>query len=251
MENTTVEVTHSYNPPASLACVPRAGTARTARNPVRSVPRILQSLLLLCVWSSSYADNWPGPQVREVFSESREYFVRIIPGESVGDTFGFAGAKKGKYSVAEFYHRGKDRSYQLTTEAVLLNPVAPVEFFVSNEGRLATLDNWHNLGYGEVVVLYDPRGQVIRSYELHDLFLSEEIAAFTQSTSSIRWRGGPTLIRPDQKTLLVTVESGGNFIFGLETGLYKYCEYVGRQYRCRNSNDGRQWQPNNEVPLLR
>jgi hypothetical protein len=37
-------------------------------------------------------DSWAAARTREVFSESREYFVRVIPGESLGDTFGFAGA---------------------------------------------------------------------------------------------------------------------------------------------------------------
>jgi hypothetical protein len=85
------------------------------------------------------ADDWAGPQTKEVFSASREYFVRVIPGESLGDTFGFAGGKKGKYAAAEFYRRTPDRSYRLVAEAILLNPVAPVEFFVSNDGRLAGL----------------------------------------------------------------------------------------------------------------
>jgi len=82
------------------------------------------------------ADDWPGPQTKEVFSASREYFVRVIPGESLGDTFGFAREKKGKYAAAEFYRRHQDRSYRLVAEVVLLNPVAPVEFFVSTTGVL-------------------------------------------------------------------------------------------------------------------
>lgn len=208
-------------------------------------------MFLLCLGALTLADDWPGPITREIFSESREYFVRIIPGESVGDTFGFAGAKQGSYSMAEFYHRAKDRSYRFLTETILLNPVAPVVYFVSNDGHMATLDNWHNLGYGKVFVLYDSRGKVIRSYVLSDLFLPEEITAFPHSESSIHWRKSPTFIRSDQKTLLVTADDGGGFLFSLETGTYKYCEYRGKQYRCRNSNEGRQWEPNNEVPLLR
>ncbi len=186
----------------------------------------------------------------EVFSDSREYFIRIIPGESVGDTFGFTGARKGKYATAEFYHRAKDRSYQLTSEVMLFNPVAPVEYFVSNNGHLATLDNWHNLGYGKVVVLYNSNGKVIRSYELTDLFFPEEVEAFTKSVSSIHWRTNPTLIRPDQKTLLVTISGGGDLLFGLKSGMYKYCKYISNEYLCRNSNEGRQWVPNNQMPLL-
>jgi hypothetical protein len=85
------------------------------------------------------------------FQHIAPIFRAVTPGESLGDTVGFAGAKKGKYAAAEFYRRHPDRSYRLVAEARLLNPVAPVEFFVSNDGRLATIDNWHNIGYGKVV----------------------------------------------------------------------------------------------------
>lgn len=181
------------------------------------------------------ADDWPGPQTREVFSESREFFVRVIPGRSLGDTYGFRGMQKGPYATAEFYHRGPDRSYRLVAETTLRNPMAPVDFFVSNDGRLVTLDNWHNLGYGRVVAIYDGGGREVRSYELAELFPTDEIQGFEKSMSSLRWRTGPAYIRGDQKTLLVTVQTGGDFLFGLETGDYKYCEYKDRQPRCRNS----------------
>ena len=196
------------------------------------------------------ADDWAGPQTKEVFSASREYFVRVIPGESL-DTFGFAREKKAKYAASEFYRRNEDRSYRLVAEAVLLNPVAPVEFFVSNDGRLATIDNWHNVGYGKVVSIYDSRGKVVQSYELSDLFQEEEIKAFGRSVSSIHWRNGPAYIRQDQKTLLITVKSGGDFLFGLETGRFKYCEYLEKTYRCRNANQPREWTPNSRVQLTR
>ena len=197
------------------------------------------------------ADDWPGPKREEVFSKNGLRFVRILPGESVGDTFGLAGGKQGKYALAEFYRRNQDRSYRLTAEAVLLNPVAPVEFFVSDEGRLVTIDNWHNLGYGKVVAIYDSRGKLVRSYKLSDLFQDEEIESFGRSESSIQWRNGPVYIRQDQKTLLITVKSGGDFLFGLETGRFKYCEYHDRTYRCRNANQPREWMPNNGAQLFR
>lgn len=197
------------------------------------------------------ADDWPAPRTKEVFSASRGHFVRVIPGDSGGDTFGFGGHKKGKYAMAEFYRRHQDRSYRLAAEAVLLNPVAPVEFFVSDYGRLVTIDNWHNLGYGKVVVIYDPHGKVVRSYELSDLFQDEEIKNFGQSMSSIQWRNGPVYIRQDQKTLLITVKSGGDFLFGLETGDFKYCEYKDETYRCRNAIQPREWLPNTRLQLSR
>jgi hypothetical protein len=211
----------------------------------------VSGLPLLLATSIAAADDWPGPQAKEVFSGSRDYFVRIIPGESVGDTFGFAGAKKGRYASAEFYRRAPDRSYRLVAEGSLLNPVAPVDLFVADNGHAATIDNWHNIGYGKIVCIYDSRGRLIGSYELRDLFQPEEIASFPHSTSSIRWREGPAYIRPDQKTLLITVGSGANFLFGLETGQFKYCESRNEVHRCRNANQPRQWMPNASVPLTR
>ena len=110
--------------------------------------------------SPASADSWAAPQVREVFSASRDHFVRVIPGKAVGHTFGFAGpgkgAEKGAYAAAEFYQRQADQSYRLIKTTTLLNPVAPVDYFVSNDGRLVTIDNWHNRGYGIVLAVYDP-----------------------------------------------------------------------------------------------
>lgn len=170
-----------------------------------------------------------------MFSESREHFVRVIPGKSLGDSFGFRGMQKGPYAAAEFYRRESDRSYRLVAQAALRNPMAPYEFFVSNDGRLATLDNWHNMGYGQVVTLYDPAGKLVRSYELADLFPAEDIKSFARSESSVLWRNGPAYIRGDQKTLLVTANSGGDFVFALDSGEYKYCEYQEKTYSCRTS----------------
>ena len=75
------------------------------------------------------ADDWPGAQVREVFSRDRQYFVRITPGDSWGETWGFAAAKKGKHARADFFRQQSDKGYRLQQSIDLLNPVAPVDFF--------------------------------------------------------------------------------------------------------------------------
>jgi hypothetical protein len=127
---------------------------------------------------------------------------------------------KGPYAPAEFYRRAPDRSYQLLAEASLLNPVAPVEFFVADNGHLVTLDNRHNVGYGKVVAIYDARGKPIRAYELRELFDAEEIKRFPHSVSSIHWRKGPAYIRQDQSTTLVTVAPGVDLLFSLANGAF-------------------------------
>jgi hypothetical protein len=95
------------------------------------------------------------------------------------------------------------------------------------------------------------RGKLIRSYELRDLFQPEEIERFPHSVSSIHWRNGPVYIRPDQKTVLITVRDGADFLFGMETGQFKYCEYQDKIYRCRNSNHPRERMSNSSMQLTR
>ena len=178
-----------------------------------------------------------------MFSASRDHFVRVIPGKSVGDTLGFAGAPKGDYAAAEYYRRQPDKSYRLTATATLLNPVAPVDVFVSNAGRLVTVDNWHNRGYGKVLALYDDGGRLVKAYELADLFLKSEIDAYSHSVSSIAWHDGPVYLNQDQRTLYMMIKSGRDLVLGLDTGRYAYCEPHPVKYLCRNSNADRRWLP--------
>jgi len=200
-------------------------------------------VLALAVLPLARSDEWPSPVIREVFSPSRSYFVRVIPGKSFGDTVGFSGAAKGPFATAEFYRLEKDRSYRLAATASLLNPVAPVDFFVTDYGFLITLDNWHNMGYGKVVAFYTPEGKPIRAYELADLFTSSEIEAFDHSVSSIRWRKFNAYVRPGGDTLNVTInDTGGAFIFEL-SGAYQYCETRSGTFLCRVANQGRTWRP--------
>ena len=202
----------------------------------------LLTLLLACAFASAArADSWAGPVVTEVFSASRDHFVRITPGKSIGDTMGFAGSAKGPYAAAEFYARQPDRSYRLMHKATLLNPVAPVRFFVSDQGRLATVDNWHNAGFGKVVAIYDPTGKPVKTYELTDLFPAATVKAMPHSVSSIHWRGQAAYVREDQRTLYVHAANEGGFLFGLETGRFTYCENHQGKQRCRNSNAENAW----------
>ena len=168
-------------------------TLAAARIRLNSVKVLVACVLTLFAPLDVKADSWAAPRIRESFSESREYFVRVIPGESIGDVTGFAGSKKGKYAHAEFYRRDKNRLYKLTAETILFNPVAPVEFFVSDGGRLVTVDNWHNVGYGNVVSIYDSKATLIRTYQLSGLFEIGEIKNFPHSVSSIHWRNGTYL----------------------------------------------------------
>ena len=202
------------------------------------------TLLILALTAVPLArgDDWPAPVIREVFSQSRAYFVRVLPGESFGDTVGFSGAAKGPFATAEFYRLEKDRSYRLAATAPLLNPVAPIDFFVADGGFLITLDNWHNMGYGKVVAFYSPEGKPIKAYGLSDLFTQSEIEGFQHSVSSIWWRkSAGSYVRQGEGTFYVTVnDTGAGFVFEL-SGAYQYCETREGRFLCRSTNKDRKW----------
>jgi hypothetical protein len=164
------------------------------------------------------------------------------PGQRVGETVGFRGAPTGPPATAELYRRASDRSYRLAWTISLVNPVAPIDLFLTDRGYLVTLDNWHNMGYGTIVALYSPTGKLIRGYALADLFSAVEIEDLPRSVSSIWWRKELVYVRPDQQSLYLMVDDAGReFVFETETGAYQYCEPRDGVPRCRSSNEPRQW----------
>jgi hypothetical protein len=220
----------------------------------RGVRGIVGGLLLwACSMGTASAQDWTGPGVSEVFSRDRNRFVRVVPGVPVDEATRGGSASKERFASAEFYLRAPDRSYRLAAQVTLAKTVAPVDFHVSDHGYLAVLDNWRSLGQGAVVSLYDPEGKPIRSYELSDLFDGEELAGLPRRVSSaLRWRQGPSYVRPDQATLQVTVNSNAHFVFGMETGKFCYCEVQGnRQTMCRGAGLPRHWLPKGSIAVLR
>jgi hypothetical protein len=203
---------------------------------------LLLAALALAAPGRSHGDDWPAPQTREVFAPSREYFVRVIPGKGLGDTVGFRGAPTGPPATAELYRRAGDRAYRPVWTVSLVNPVAPVDVFLTDRGYLATLDNWHNMGHGQVIAFYSPAGVLIRAYALSDLFSPAEIDALRKSVSSIWWRQPRAYVRPDQQTLYVPIDDAGReLVFETETGAYQYCEPRDATRRCRSANEPRRW----------
>jgi hypothetical protein len=197
------------------------------------------------------ADDWPAALVSETFSKSRDWFVRVVPGRSLGDTVGFAGSPKGPYARAEWYQRGPDRSYRLRHETTLANPVAPVKSLVTDRGYLVTLDNWHNMGYGTVVASYAPDGRKVTDLALENVFSAEEVRAFERSVSSIWWRKETAYVRDGQQSVYVAVnDKGAELILEPETGAWQYCDWRDGKHLCRSTNDSRVWRSYRE-PALR
>lgn len=208
------------------------------------MPILAGVLIALAIPLRGGADDWPSPQIREVFSASREWFVRVTPGSSLGETVGFAGAARGKHATAEFYRRAPDRSYRLSTEITLANPVAPVLFLVTERGYLVTFDNWHNMGYGKAIVSYAPDGRLVRAAELREIFSAAEIAGFRTSVSSIWWRTETVYVRDGQQSIHVAMDDkGSELVFEPEIGGWQHCRWKGEQHLCRSSTAPDEWGP--------
>ena len=197
--------------------------------------RLSLAALLSAAASTASADSWAMPTVREEFSASRDHFVRITPGTDMSAVVGFGGTARGRPARAEYYARQPDRSYRLMHEVDLLNPVAPEKVFVSNDGRLVTVDNWHNRGFGQVVAVYGADGRLVKSYALEDLFPKAHIDTVPHSVSSRHWHKGPVYLNKDQKTLYMMVADGRDIVVGLETGRYAFCETRAAKFVCRTS----------------
>ena len=187
---------------------------------------------LLISSASPSADDWPAARIATVFSEDGSRFVRIIPGESVGDLIGFEGSKRGAYARALYYEIQPDRSYRLVVESSLMNPVAPVDMLLSNSGYLIAFDNWHNVGYGKVVAIYGPDGEPVASWELDRLYDKSRIRSITMSVSSRWWRCAPFhfVDLKEQTKVYVRESLGGYFVFELPTGKF---EYFGGTQKCQ------------------
>ena len=153
----------------------------------------IAAVCMLAAWGAPptavRADQWITPTESGAISPDGRVVVRVIPGESWGETFGFKGAPTGRHARAQYYRLDAPQSqFVLYQDRELLNPVKPVFFALADDGTLVTLDNWHNMGYGPVVVIYAPSSEVRHSYALGDLYTEEQIAKFPMSVSSIWWR---------------------------------------------------------------
>ena len=199
--------------------------------------------LVLC-GSLVSADKWRAATMTETFSANRDWFVRVTPGKSLGDTFGFDGAPKGPFAGAEWFRRDAEASYRVVARATLANPVAPADTLVTDHGYLVTLDNWHNMGYGAIVAAYGPDGSQVIALRLTDLYTRREIETFEMSVSSIWWRSesAEPYVRAGQRSIYVPGRKPGDeLLLEPESGTWQICQPRGGSQQCRTTNEPRTW----------
>ena len=101
---------------------------------------------MFLIHSHVAADSWVPAKLKVQISQNGKYVVSVMPGDSMGDVYGFSGAKIGKYAKAHYF-RCVDDEYKKSREFGLVNPISPLFIAITDRGILITLDNWHNMGY--------------------------------------------------------------------------------------------------------
>jgi hypothetical protein len=179
-------------------------------------------LIGLCICLSAHSDSSPPAKIQARTSSDGRFVVRIVPGNSMGDVFGYAGQAKGPYARAEWYIF-TGNSYRLLRQVTLLNPIAPLDMEVTKNGTLVTIDNWHNKGIGNVVVIYSSSGDLVKQFKLTDLYSPTDFDKISKSTSNIHWRCGEmSTILDSDMVMWIDDSLGGRFKFKLETGKFEY-----------------------------
>lgn len=155
--------------------------------------------LLLTACATAQADSWGPPQVQVTASESGGYLARVEP------------ARRGKVParVVIYRHDAGAERYAQSAAYALSHAIAPVDIVLADNGTLVTLDEWAQVGRGEVLTVHAADGTRTHRYTLSRLLGEKAAAAALSTVSSTWWRcGEPALIAGGQVLRVVTYDEG-------------------------------------------
>jgi hypothetical protein len=191
----------------------------------RTIHAAVGAILAVGVVCAAKSDDWPAFVSKTAVSQNGQLLVRVDPGNSLGDVYGFAGEPIGAYATGHmYYYSDSIDSYQKLRQISLANPIGPVDVLVNNEGWIVTLDNWHNMGYGEIIVVYDNAGIKRQSYTLDAIYDAEAEGKFERSVSSIWWRCGAMLPIINGERLVLWDALGGRLTVEFTKGKLEQSE---------------------------
>ena len=175
-------------------------------------------LFILILFSGfSFADKWGRPNLTSTMNEDSSVIVRINPGEGFLNHDEKASEKP--FARADYFKWNGSNGYDLYQSIKLKNPAAPIYSLITDDGKLITIDNWYSKGSGKVVVIYSSSGEVIKEYELDDLFPNkDDLDELGRSVSSIHWQCSE--LKPDlaHGFLYIPHILGGSLRFDLISG---------------------------------
>jgi len=120
---------------------------------------IFTLFLIFIGFNTIFADRWGWPTEKDYFSENGKFVAHVTPPKYL---------KKEKSLVEVF--EIKDKQRVPLWQGILGNEVAPVEVYISNDGKyVVTCNEWHKVGYGNLVVAFYSKDGRIKSYSLEEI----------------------------------------------------------------------------------
>lgn len=183
---------------------------RLARGPANhSIKGTLRYLMLavllvagLLIHDAARADSWPPPTTQTTYSPNRQWRLTVTPRAIKSPLAYFEDKVAGKPNAGGmpdnlqkqaqgFLEHDAHGQWTTVWNQPLVNEVSPVTVLVSDQGWVATFDNWHSMGYGDnVVVLYGEDGRKTRQLALDDFLSKTYVHGLPHSVSSIEWGQG-------------------------------------------------------------
>jgi HEAT repeat protein len=169
-------------------------------------------LVLAAAAATATADSWMAPVAERFVDSGGDYHVVVSPAGK------FKYARRGSANDALDAKRDaeggwkSDRTIPIRKGDVLIAegelPHRPMEVVVSNRGSgFVAIDQYAQLGYGDIVVVVDSAGRITHRKKLVDLFPKVGVGVFQHSVSSIWWRTGAWM--DDDNEEAVIVANGG------------------------------------------
>jgi hypothetical protein len=134
--------------------------------------------------SAAFPDDWRWPEPISFHSGGFSYVAEIFPPHSRQNN--------SEKPICYFYkmaYPGTEWKIkpELVWKAKLNNARMPVQALVSMDGELVTLNEHGKAGFENAVVIYDRKGQLLKSFHLDELITNEDEGRFSISTSSRWW----------------------------------------------------------------
>jgi len=156
---------------------------------------ILALLLLNSIYA--FADFWDSPKINIVYSQNREYMLKIYPIKFPDNCGSYKYQRQLKKGLADtvivpphaiLYHILNSDTVEIWNKP-LINLWSPADAIVANDGKsVITINDWGSRGYQHTLVIYGEDGELIEDFKLEDIspFPLEQ---YPRSITSIYWSG--------------------------------------------------------------
>ncbi len=167
--------------------------------------------VLLCAAALLVTQGPDAAPVRQAYSASKEYRLRVTPGRG-GETTGTA-------CRATLQYRARGKRPETKWEVELVNEIAPLAAFVHDSGRwVVTLDEYRMGGAAHTLVVYLEDGEPGREWALDELLDPGELLNVERRGESLDWRHGARQVGFDAHAphFVIVLENGREIRVDLE-----------------------------------